>query len=579
MLRSYQTRKQFKINKTTTIAISSISSLAILLLALFVLPLFSASESTHAASPTEPTISIIPASGITMDMTPAGGTAGSFGTATATVAISTTNTTGYIFTMNTETTSTDLKNSKIDYTNPSKADLKITNLTASTTESSFSPNKWGYNVNKNGTYIKGALGTYVPVPNSGSTDTDKQIEITDAPGNATYTFTYGVKANNNLPAGAYNNTLVFSATGNTIPVADCATETCTIVHDRNDSTSSNGIGATHANVKVGNTIQLFPVNDYKTNYGFAGWSTDSDAGTKVASSDAATRNSVTVYGPMETVTVTQDLLDENIHGAITLYAVWVAAPTTNGNPQTMQDFTTSNCDNLAQTTYSSGTITPGQITARKDSRDNNTYAIARLTDGKCWMMENLRLDQNITINSSNTQNPSITKTPANSTANWSSATTNALRNTNIASPASNPTAKTGNIYSYGVYYPWYTATAGRNPSSGATTGSICPYNWSLPISNDASTTVGSFGYLASTMDTTSATTKSSSFRHYPNNFLYSGRIYYGSINGRGSAGYHWSRTALDSSYAFSLYFDASNFNPSTHPDKYYGITIRCIAGS
>ncbi|MBR0460369.1 hypothetical protein IJI91_00005, partial [Candidatus Saccharibacteria bacterium] len=77
MLRSYQTRKQFKNNKTTTIGIVGFSSLAILLLALFVLPLFSASESTHAASPTEPTISIIPASGITMDMTPAGGTAGS----------------------------------------------------------------------------------------------------------------------------------------------------------------------------------------------------------------------------------------------------------------------------------------------------------------------------------------------------------------------------------------------------------------------------------------------------------------------------------------------------------------------
>ena len=228
MLRSYQTRKQFKINKTTTIGIVGFSSLAILLLALFVLPLFSASESTHAASPTEPTISIIPASGITMDMTPAGGTAGSFGTATASVTVNSTNVSGYTLTMNTETTDSDLKNSKIDYTDPTKADLKITNLTTSTTESNFSPNKWGYNVNKNGTYIKGASGTYVPVPNSGSSTADKQIDATTTAGNGTYTFTYGVKANNNLPAGAYNNTLVFSATGNEVPLymweatyADC----------------------------------------------------------------------------------------------------------------------------------------------------------------------------------------------------------------------------------------------------------------------------------------------------------------------------------------------------------------------
>ncbi|MBR0460778.1 hypothetical protein IJI91_02220, partial [Candidatus Saccharibacteria bacterium] len=125
--------KKWKINRYTSTGIVSISGLAILLLGLFVLPLLSASKPTHAATPIEPTISIIPASGITMDMTPAGGAAGSFGTATASVTVNSTNVSGYTLTMNTETTDPDLKNSKIDYTDPTKADLKITNLTTSTT--------------------------------------------------------------------------------------------------------------------------------------------------------------------------------------------------------------------------------------------------------------------------------------------------------------------------------------------------------------------------------------------------------------------------------------------------------------
>ena len=245
--------KKWKINRYTSTGIVSISGLAILLLALFVLPLLSASKPTHAATPIEPTISIIPASGITMDMTPAGGTAGSFGTATASVTVNSTNVSGYTLTMNTETTDPDLKNSKIDYTDPTKADLKITNLTTSTTESNFSPNKWGYNVSKSGTYLKGANGTYVPVPNSGSSTADKQIEATTAAGNGTYTFTYGVKANNNLPAGAYNNTIVYSATGNEVPLismqeatyADCGGN----MYDDRGTDAYKSIEYTTANIK------------------------------------------------------------------------------------------------------------------------------------------------------------------------------------------------------------------------------------------------------------------------------------------------------------------------------------------
>ena len=197
--------------------IFSVFSLTAILLSFFIFPSF-VSESSYAdpvPPAADPSISIVPAGGINLVMTPIAGSGGTFGTAIANVTVNTSNTTGYTFTMNTETTDTDLKNSKVDYT--THPDQKITNLTTTTTATDFPLNKWGYNVHKAGTYIKGAANTYVPVPNSSSSDADRQIEVTDAAGSNNYTFAYGVKANLNLPSGDYSTTLVFSATANPLP--------------------------------------------------------------------------------------------------------------------------------------------------------------------------------------------------------------------------------------------------------------------------------------------------------------------------------------------------------------------------
>ena len=37
-------------------------------------------------------------------------------------------------------------------------------------------------------------------------------------------------------------------------------------------------------------------------------------------------------------------------------------------------------------------MTQGEVKALKDQRDNNVYTVAKLADGNCWMIENLRLD-------------------------------------------------------------------------------------------------------------------------------------------------------------------------------------------
>ena len=68
------------------------------------------------------------------------------------------------------------------------------------------------------------------------------------------------------------------------------------------------------------------------------------------------------------------------------------------------------------------------------------------------------------------------------------------------------------------------------------------------------------------------------WRKYPVNFVYSGGVYSGSVNNRGSGGYYWSSTANSSNNAYNLNFNNSNVNPGTNNNnKYNGRTIRCVA--
>jgi hypothetical protein len=124
---------------------------------------------------------------------------------------------------------------------------------------------------------------------------------------------------------------------------------------------------------------LIAPNYSRPGYGFAGWSADFEAD-----------NSSTIYGPNETITVP----DVSSHGLI-LYPVWIASA---GN---LQGWSCSN-SNLTQAP-TSGRATLASMTALKDTRDNNVYAVARLADGKCWMVENLRLDANHSSDASKAQ--------------------------------------------------------------------------------------------------------------------------------------------------------------------------------
>ena len=369
-----------------------------------------------------------------------------------------------------------------------------------------------------------------------------------------------------------------------------------------DANAEGTMSQTHTNVAEGDNIMLYASNFSRANYGFAGWSFDQNAQPGGASR---------IYGPNETIEAPAATTSGEIK---TLYAVWVPAET----GVYMQ--TWNGCDSL----------NTGDVVALKDQRDTNTYAVAKLADDNCWMIENLRLESTNSDNSTGTlaqgygasatygnftglatvesANFTTTNPPvANSLYSTNSTTTNTIKgsnasyyytrmprynNINTSSRASNPTSGNANIYSYGNYYTWAAAMANVKPyfsptftdDKGATSEtvgtSICPTGWKLPYGNttDKGATSGGFYYLGTQLGATTSNEASSKiWRGYPNNFTYSGNFSTSSASSRGNYGYYWSSTAKDSTYSYGFSLGNTTVGSgNSNSNKYGGSSIRCV---
>ena len=186
-----------------------------------------------------------------------------------------------------------------------------------------------------------------------------------------------------------------------------------------------------------------------------------------------------------------------------------------------------------------------------DTRDNNTYTVSKLADGKCWMTQNLRII-NKTITPADSDVTTSYTIPASSISGFSA-------------------YDTSNAYvdSDGGFYTWYTATAGtgtQSMSSGNTAVSICPKGWRLPTGGDS----GEFKALNN---------RYSSYSNLIANidFTLSGNVNSGSRRDQGSYGYYWSSTVVSGGYPYYLYLDTSNVYPANYINKSLGFSVRCIA--
>ena len=295
-------------------------------------------------------------------------------------------------------------------------------------------------------------------------------------------------------------------------------------------------------------------SDYsRPNYGFAGWNTAYDY-------------SGTSYGPQETITIANSIAENGL----SLYAIWVpVARDSNNNELTFQT------PNLKTITLKDGDTLNDKpndyVTALRDIRDDDVYAIAKLADGQYWMIENLRLDNTANITTSNTQSNNgawggvfiglADPEPLSNFTSYSIIPNSLYDTTNITGDLQryryprynndNTTRVNGaNPYSYGNSYSWAAAVADTslNNTDGEftiTSTSICSSGWRLPIQESDGDHTSDYSTLHTAMGNyTFDSTASQNWKKYPNNYLtenpyvsssfyntsHSGSYYYSELN-------------------------------------------------
>lgn len=246
-----------------------------------------------------------------------------------------------------------------------------------------------------------------------------------------------------------------------------------------------------------------------------------------------------------------------------------------------------------------------------DSRDERSYYIRRLKDGKCWMVQNLRLGQDLTpvtgalvlteqdtdISSTDTYNPRSQFVLTNQVADGKMP----AKNVYDQSVSANGDIWDGPAYfctdNYGCYYNWYTTTAGvlsdaidMNDVNVAT--SICPSGWQLPSGGTitASYPTSDFKELVAAyeqgVDSTTAVIRNllvsplSATENingtYGPGLLFGGG--YGREGGSSIGGYatYWSSTIRSSTRGYDLNISTSSYHPDGPAMKYVGRSIRCL---
>lgn len=503
-------------------------------LLVFVCPIFLTTISSHqnvyADEPS--TITIDVPSGIVVDTV-----TNQFGSTTAPITVVTDNPNGYTVFMQTDGTSTDLKRAGSNDTIPT---IALPSGKISIPASQIN-NAYGYSMDQT---------NFKPAP-SVSGGGDVIIEVREVEGSVTNThqITFGGKIDQSKPPGDYEGSFAFIIIAGTPDIC----EANLICYNKNGS--SEGGELSDQTVTSGSSATLNSPNFTRSGFGFAGWNTRRDG-------------TGTNYGPNETISV------GDVSGSgIMLYAKWIAS---SGNLQNW-----SGCD----------AMNIGDTIALTDSRDGNVYTVAKLPDNACWITENLRLDlsnPDLNITPLNTNNPTsdfiaaVNQHPSSSSSFCTSA--NASCANRVAFNASGVDENSPSYWpSYGVYYNWYTATAGNgnwsmyNPRVRAN-GDLCPAGWSLP---DGYSINGDYAILDIALggrgNNETSTVMSNRWRSYPNNFLYSGQQNGSSITSRGETGNYHGISASSSANLVNMWLQSNKVSTNANgSSKIRGQSIRCM---
>ena len=263
-------------------------------------------------------------------------------------------------------------------------------------------------------------------------------------------------------------------------------------------------------------------------------------------------------------------------------------PTTAPEPSTK---TIANATYMQEVGSCPNTLTTGMVYQLTDNRDNQKYLVARLKDGNCWMLQNLKLGRSTST---------LTLTPTNSDIGSNYTLDNKLPDGKFHSYTIDGVPEQNNSTEYyctgdgtasdweSCYYNWYTATAGAGTTYIASQGqnvenSICPAGWTLPTSGSGGQFQALYNQypsaaqmLVANPTTTKENTPTVGQVTNTPGFLLSGYYFSGGANFLGSRDLYWSCTASSAQNAYLLYINTSSVNPANSSGKYYGFTVRCL---
>lgn len=212
-----------------------------------------------------------------------------------------------------------------------------------------------------------------------------------------------------------------------------------------------------------------------------------------------------------------------------------------------------------------------------DARDNHTYWVQKLADGKCWMLTNLGYA------GGGTNTYSDVKTLTNGTG--SSTTYTAARyyvvpsTTNYTTEPTAPSTSTNGTGQYGYMYNWCAAMGGQSTAAcaNATTPavnpsiSICPAGWRLPT--------GVVGGDMQQLNTAVNGGLTNTDAGLISTWLGQRGGSWGGLGftNQGSNGYYWTSSTHSAPYALRVRFDSGYVSGGDGDDKYRGFAVRCIA--
>ncbi len=257
----------------------------------------------------------------------------------------------------------------------------------------------------------------------------------------------------------------------------------------------------------------------------------------------------------------------------------------------MQDMTAEICNQVDKPTSASDSVPTLVLEDTRgggytNGNNENSYILAKLGDGNCWMMQNIKL----TVEDLNTATGSTKLTILNSDVASDTDISGTTINTLSSNYFRNEDYYKSMIYNpsetensrqkgYGAYYSWCAATAGKCSAE----ASICPKGWKLPLAFPTTTSGTRPNYMnLSTIQLTSGRSNDYGLSNAPGYkvgygfFTQAGYVSQYGLSSVGDRGLYWTASpdsTMNAYYAYFYYMADTSYESG---NRGLGIPVRCV---